>query len=110
MAVFPDKQNSTPNKHSQKQVMRAADDSFTPTHPNRRDTFTNDDEPIIESLDDNDHTPSVTTTTESSPNNHQTSSSNNSEEEKKDNDLFECNICFDPAQEPVITVCGHLFW
>jgi hypothetical protein len=24
--------------------------------------------------------------------------------------LFECNICFDPASEPVITVCGHLFW
>ncbi|XP_042449903.1 uncharacterized protein LOC122034652 isoform X1 [Zingiber officinale] len=22
---------------------------------------------------------------------------------------FECNICFDPAQEPVVTLCGHLF-
>eukprot|EP01006_Ploeotia_vitrea_P021869 TRINITY_DN54282_c0_g1_i1.p2 TRINITY_DN54282_c0_g1~~TRINITY_DN54282_c0_g1_i1.p2 ORF type:complete len:179 (-),score=34.21 TRINITY_DN54282_c0_g1_i1:1399-1911(-) len=24
-------------------------------------------------------------------------------------DNFECNICFDPAKEPVVTVCGHLF-
>lgn len=22
---------------------------------------------------------------------------------------FECNICFDPAQDPVVTTCGHLF-
>ena len=22
---------------------------------------------------------------------------------------FECNICFDLAQDPVITLCGHLF-
>jgi len=22
---------------------------------------------------------------------------------------FECNICFDTANEPVVTLCGHLF-
>jgi predicted nucleic acid-binding Zn ribbon protein len=34
------------------------------------------------------------------------------DEEQDDNDsggLFECNICFEQATEPVITVCGHLF-
>jgi hypothetical protein len=43
----------------------------------------------------------------------QPSSSNNdneNENQQQKNDLFECNICFDPANEPVITVCGHLFW
>lgn len=34
---------------------------------------------------------------------------NNSSEDDK-NELFECNICFDTAQDPVITLCGHLFW
>mmetsp|Transcript_44383 Transcript_44383/g.102577 ORF Transcript_44383/g.102577 Transcript_44383/m.102577 type:complete len:204 (+) Transcript_44383:156-767(+) len=24
-------------------------------------------------------------------------------------DVFECNICLDAAQEPVVTFCGHLF-
>ena len=24
--------------------------------------------------------------------------------------MFECNICFETADEPVITPCGHLFW
>ena len=23
---------------------------------------------------------------------------------------FECNICFDVAQDPVVTRCGHLYW
>ena len=27
-----------------------------------------------------------------------------------DNANFECNICFDTATEPVVTLCGHLFW
>jgi E3 ubiquitin-protein ligase RNF5 len=39
----------------------------------------------------------------------ESSNNDNSEEDKSKNDLFECNICFDPASEPVITVCGHLF-
>ncbi len=33
-----------------------------------------------------------------------------SNEEDEKNELFECNICFDTAQDPVITLCGHLFW
>lgn len=24
--------------------------------------------------------------------------------------LFDCNICLDTASDPVITVCGHLYW
>lgn len=32
------------------------------------------------------------------------------EEPKLNNDSFECNICFDTAQDPVVTVCGHLYW
>jgi hypothetical protein len=23
---------------------------------------------------------------------------------------FECNICLDQVNEPVVTLCGHLFW
>jgi len=26
-----------------------------------------------------------------------------------DSDLFECNICLDSAQDPVVTFCGHLY-
>ncbi|CBI25895.3 unnamed protein product, partial [Vitis vinifera] len=25
------------------------------------------------------------------------------------NDSFECNICFDSARDPVVTLCGHLY-
>ena len=25
-------------------------------------------------------------------------------------DTFDCNICFDTASEPVVTMCGHLYW
>ncbi|UKK03014.2 RING-type E3 ubiquitin transferase [Theileria orientalis] len=31
------------------------------------------------------------------------------ESEKKKNTNFECNICFDDVNEPVVTRCGHLF-
>lgn len=24
--------------------------------------------------------------------------------------MFDCNICLDCASDPVITVCGHLYW
>lgn len=34
------------------------------------------------------------------------SSSNNSNEAAGN---FECNICFDLAQDPIVTLCGHLF-
>lgn len=34
------------------------------------------------------------------------SSSNNSNGDAGD---FECNICFDLAQDPIVTLCGHLF-
>jgi len=33
------------------------------------------------------------------------------QEESKQSVLqYECNICLDVANEPVITPCGHLFW
>jgi len=31
-------------------------------------------------------------------------------EEITNNTKFECNICFDVANEPVVTTCGHLYW
>uniref|UniRef100_T2M753 RING-type E3 ubiquitin transferase n=1 Tax=Hydra vulgaris TaxID=6087 RepID=T2M753_HYDVU len=31
------------------------------------------------------------------------------EDERKDNSSFECNICLDIAQDPVVSMCGHLF-
>ncbi|KAK9666872.1 hypothetical protein RND81_14G217500 [Saponaria officinalis] len=39
------------------------------------------------------------------------SSSNNGGIENHDNDAgdFECNICFDLANDPIVTLCGHLF-
>lgn len=27
-----------------------------------------------------------------------------------DSQFFECNICYDPVRQPVVTLCGHLFW
>lgn len=24
--------------------------------------------------------------------------------------LFECNICLDSPSDPVVSLCGHLFW
>lgn len=35
-----------------------------------------------------------------------------SEQDKEDppeNSAFECNICYDLAQSPVVTMCGHLY-
>lgn len=26
------------------------------------------------------------------------------------NELFECNICLEQLVEPVVTLCGHLYW
>ncbi|XP_076933759.1 uncharacterized protein LOC143599763 [Bidens hawaiensis] len=39
----------------------------------------------------------------------QTSSSSNSNPSNGDAGDFECNICFDLAQDPIVTLCGHLF-
>jgi hypothetical protein len=38
-------------------------------------------------------------------NNNENSNTNNEE-----NSMFECNICLEQSTEPVITLCGHLFW
>jgi len=26
------------------------------------------------------------------------------------NKMIECNICLDIARDPVVSICGHLFW
>lgn len=35
---------------------------------------------------------------------------NNGGSSGEENSTFECNICLEQATEPVITLCGHLFW
>lgn len=30
--------------------------------------------------------------------------------EEKEDTRFECNICFEPAKDAVVSMCGHLFW
>lgn len=37
-------------------------------------------------------------------------SSSNEDDSQADNHFFQCNICFDPVRQPVVTLCGHLFW
>ncbi|CAI9763695.1 unnamed protein product [Fraxinus pennsylvanica] len=37
------------------------------------------------------------------------SSNNNNNNNNCDAGNFECNICFDLAQDPIVTLCGHLF-
>lgn len=32
-----------------------------------------------------------------------------SEQPEEGNSAFECNICYELAQEPVVTLCGHLY-
>ncbi|GMN35429.1 hypothetical protein TIFTF001_005292 [Ficus carica] len=34
---------------------------------------------------------------------------NNNNNNNSDAGSFECNICFDLAQDPIVTLCGHLF-
>ncbi|KAL2521042.1 RING/U-box superfamily protein [Forsythia ovata] len=36
-------------------------------------------------------------------------SSSSSNNNSSDAENFECNICFDLAQDPIVTLCGHLF-
>ena len=38
-----------------------------------------------------------------------TSHSTDENDEAGDVGDFECNICFDLAQNPVVTLCGHLY-
>jgi E3 ubiquitin-protein ligase RNF5 len=38
------------------------------------------------------------------------SSSNNKNSPTFHEGVFECNICLEMASEPVVTLCGHLFW
>lgn len=35
-----------------------------------------------------------------------------SSDQNEDNDgsVYECNICLDTAHDPVVSMCGHLFW
>ncbi len=36
--------------------------------------------------------------------------SKNNSTSDNDDSRFVCNVCLDPVQDPVVTVCGHLYW
>jgi E3 ubiquitin-protein ligase RNF5 len=35
--------------------------------------------------------------------------SSNEDDSSTESQFFQCNICFDPVRQPVVTLCGHLF-
>lgn len=46
--------------------------------------------------------------TDNDNNNENTNTNNNNNNDE--NSTFECNICLEQSSDPVITLCGHLFW
>lgn len=38
------------------------------------------------------------------------SSTASEEKSKQESGKFECNICFEQAEDAVVSMCGHLFW
>lgn len=68
----------------------------------------------MEQLNDNqsvDNSQDVETkhrkTFENTSQNNNTNKNNNNDDKTR---FFECNVCFDIVNEPVLTQCGHLFW
>lgn len=53
---------------------------------------------------------SDTTYEPASSSNERSNSNENSNGNGEENSMFECNICLEQSTEPVITLCGHLFW
>jgi len=47
---------------------------------------------------------------ESSSSERRNSSGDDDKDKDKDDKTFECNICLDTAKDPVVSLCGHLFW
>jgi E3 ubiquitin-protein ligase RNF5 len=56
---------------------------------------------IVEDILDNDKPPS-----QRQPR----ATSSTEDDSSDDSQFFQCNICFDPVRQPVVTLCGHLFW
>ncbi|XP_021718522.1 E3 ubiquitin-protein ligase RNF185-like isoform X2 [Chenopodium quinoa] len=46
---------------------------------------------------------------ESSSSNGEAKDNNNNNKDNNDAGDFECNICFELAQDPIVTLCGHLY-
>lgn len=47
---------------------------------------------------------------EKSVNNSTNRETNSNVDSSEHNTFFECNICYDVVNEPVLTLCGHLYW
>lgn len=64
-------------------------------------------------VDDDGDDPQTNASVENTDENDSKNSSTNEKTNDKTSSAggkFECNICLDPAQDPVVSQCGHLFW
>ncbi|EGG23774.1 hypothetical protein DFA_05910 [Cavenderia fasciculata] len=88
--------NNNNNTNDDDDTPNTTTTSTTTTSTNTTSTFTSSTTPKNES---------PTTTTSTTSNNNENDNNNNDE----GSDMFECNICFDTVNEPIVTQCGHLF-
>lgn len=59
-------------------------------------------------MSDTTFEPAGSSSTNNSNNNNENTNTGTGNNEE--NTMFECNICLEQSTEPVITMCGHLFW
>jgi hypothetical protein len=65
----------------------------------------------MEGTDEVDHASSESSSSSSSSSSGTNNSGVDSKHSNQDEETpFSCNICFDTADQPVTTMCGHLFW
>lgn len=69
--------------------------------PSGNDALDQQPSNVVEDILNNDKEPSKR---------HQQATSSTDDGSSDDTQFFQCNICFDPVRQPVVTLCGHLFW